>query len=132
MKLTMETFFDGVFAIDLDTILSLEFADINDNHVGIDVNNLKLIESTPTTYYSSKDGINKSLHLISGDPMQVWIEYDGVEKQLNVTLAPLYYPKLEIPLLSTSLDLSSIFMDSMYMGFSSSTGAIASSHYILG
>nr|DAD28260.1 TPA_asm: hypothetical protein HUJ06_029728 [Nelumbo nucifera] len=125
-------FSNHVFAIELDTILSPEFDDINDNHVGIDVNNLKSIESTPAAYYSSKEGINKSLHLISGDPMQLWIEYDGVEKQLNVTLAPLYYPKPEIPLLSTSLDLSSVFMDSMYVGFSSSTGSIASSHYILG
>nr|DAD31554.1 TPA_asm: hypothetical protein HUJ06_010405 [Nelumbo nucifera] len=125
-------FSNHVFIVELDTILSPEFVDINDNHFGIDVNNLKLIESTPMAYYSSKEGINKNLHLISGDPMQVWIEYDGVEKQLNVTLAPLYYPEPEIPLLSTSLDLSSVSMDSMYVGFSSSTGAIASSHYILG
>nr|DAD34194.1 TPA_asm: hypothetical protein HUJ06_004834 [Nelumbo nucifera] len=113
-------FSNHVFAVELDTILSPEFADINDNHVGIDMNNL------------NKEGINKSLHLISGDPMQVWIEYDGAEEQLNATLALLCYPKPEIPLLSISLDLSSVFMDSMYMGFSSSTGAIASSHYILG
>nr|DAD23834.1 TPA_asm: hypothetical protein HUJ06_025297 [Nelumbo nucifera] len=109
-------FSNHVFAIELE-ILSPEFTDINDNHVGIDVNNLKSIESTPVPYYSSKEGINKSLHLI--------------KKQLNVTLAPLYYPKPGIPLLSTSLELSSIFMDSMYVGFSSSIGAIISSHYIL-
>ncbi|XP_019055364.1 PREDICTED: L-type lectin-domain containing receptor kinase V.9 [Nelumbo nucifera] len=125
-------FSNHVFAVELHTILSPKFANIYDNHVEIDMNNLQSIESILAAYYSSKEEINKSLHLISGDPMQVWIEYDGVEKQLNVTLAPLYYPKPEIPLLSTSLDLSSVFMDSVYVGFSSSTGAIASSHYILG
>ncbi|KAJ6968007.1 hypothetical protein NC653_036062 [Populus alba x Populus x berolinensis] len=46
--------------------------------------------------------------------------------------APVTRTKPTLPLLSTSLDLSSVMLDSMYVGFSSSTGAVASSHYILG
>ncbi|XP_010262571.1 PREDICTED: L-type lectin-domain containing receptor kinase IV.1-like [Nelumbo nucifera] len=121
-----------VFAIELDTILSPEFSDIDDNHVGIDVNSPRSIKAAPAAYYWSEEGKNKSLVLVSGDPIQVWIEYDGVKQQLNVTLAPLANPKPDLPLLSTSIDLSSVFVDSMYVGFSSSTGAVASSHYILG
>ncbi|KAG7964858.1 hypothetical protein I3843_09G192000 [Carya illinoinensis] len=98
-------------AIELDTILNTEFADINDNHVGIDIN---------------------GLNLISGHQMQVWVDYDGVEKQINVTLAPINVDKPKIPLLSLSLDLSPIINDNMYVGFSSSTGSVLSNHYVLG
>ncbi|KAF8397435.1 hypothetical protein HHK36_016351 [Tetracentron sinense] len=121
-----------VFAIELDTIRSPEFGDIDSNHVGVDVNGLTSIESATATFFSAKEGKNKSLGLISGDPMQVWIDYDGVEKKINVTLAPMGTSKPSHPLLSTSIDISSIILDSMYVGFSSSTGAVASSHYILG
>jgi len=72
------------------------------------------------------------LTLISGHVMHVWIDYDEVEKLLNVTVAPVTRTKPTLPLLSTSLDLSSVMLDSMYVGFSASTGAVASSHYILG
>ncbi|KAH1066893.1 hypothetical protein J1N35_031880 [Gossypium stocksii] len=36
------------------------------------------------------------------------------------------------PLLSTTVDLSNVFLDPMYVGFSSSTGEVVSSQYILG
>ncbi|THG09707.1 hypothetical protein TEA_012220 [Camellia sinensis var. sinensis] len=121
-----------LLAVELDTIRSPEFNDINDNHVGIDVNSLKSIVSAPATYYSNSEGINKSLELISGNSMQVWIEYDGVENLLNVTLAPIRSPKPYQSLLSTHINLSTIFLNSMYVGFSSATGAVPGNHYILG
>ncbi|PNT19389.1 hypothetical protein POPTR_009G036300v4 [Populus trichocarpa] len=121
-----------LLAVELDAIRSLDFKDINDNHVGIDVNDLTSIESAPVTYFSGEENENKSLALISGLVMHVWIDYDEVEKLLNVTVAPITRTKPTLPLLSTPLDLSSVMLDSMYVGFSSSTGAVASSHYILG
>jgi serine/threonine protein kinase len=121
-----------LLAVELDAIRSPDFKDINDNHVGIDVNSLISIESAPATYFSDEEKENKSLTLISGHVMHVWIDYDEVEKLLNVTVAPVSRTKPTLPLLSTPLDLSSVMLDSMYVGFSSSTGAVASSHYILG
>ncbi|KAA8543834.1 hypothetical protein F0562_021989 [Nyssa sinensis] len=121
-----------VVAVELDTVKSAEFEDINDNHVGIDVNSLKSIASAPVTYFSDKEGPNKSLVLISGNPIQVWIDYDEVEKLLNVSIAPAGTPKPNHPLLSTPIDLSLILLDSVYVGFSSATGAVASNHYVLG
>ncbi|CAL5334115.1 unnamed protein product [Camellia sinensis] len=53
-----------LLAIEFDTIKNLEFNDINDNHVGIDVNGLNSTVSAPVTYYSNSKGINKSLDLI--------------------------------------------------------------------
>ena len=121
-----------VFAVELDTILSPEMKDVNENHVGVDVNGLVSKISAPVTYFSNKEEKNKSLELISGKAMQVWIDYDDVQKLLHVKIAPLESPKPSMPLLSTSINLSSILLESMYVGFSSATGAIASDHYILG
>ncbi|KAI5603443.1 hypothetical protein BDE02_01G219500 [Populus trichocarpa] len=120
-----------LLAIELDAIRSPEFGDINDNHVGIDVNNLTSIQSAPASYFSEHGG-NEILQLISGDPMQVWIDYDEMDKLLNVTLAPVSVTKPRKPLLSTTIDLSLVLLDSMYVGFSSSTGSVSSHHYILG
>ncbi|XP_034926617.1 L-type lectin-domain containing receptor kinase SIT2-like [Populus alba] len=119
-------------AVELDAVPSPDLKDINDSHVGIDVNSLVSIESAPVTYFSDEEKENKSLTLISGHVMHVWIDYDEAEKLLNVTVAPVTRTKPTLPLLSTSLDLSSVMLDSMYVGFSSSTGEVDSSHYILG
>ncbi|KAI8016507.1 L-type lectin-domain containing receptor kinase I.8 [Camellia lanceoleosa] len=121
-----------LLAIELDTNKNEQFNDIDNNHVGIDVNDLTSIDSVTASYYSSREGKNKTLQLISGNPKQVWIDYDGVKNLLNVTLAPIPSPKPNRPLLSTSIDLSPILLDSMYVGFSSSTGEAATNHYILG
>ncbi|XP_056170379.1 L-type lectin-domain containing receptor kinase IV.1-like [Syzygium oleosum] len=122
-----------VFGVELDTILNSEFHDINDNHVGINLNGLTSANSTPAGYYAD-GGEFKNLTLISGKAMQVWVDYDGTEKQIHVTLAPINVTlqKPQTPLLSLSRDLSSIINESMYVGFSSSTGPFLTSHYVLG
>ncbi|KAL5991796.1 hypothetical protein ACLOJK_012707 [Asimina triloba] len=121
-----------VFAVELDTIQSKEFADINDNHVGVDLNSLISTVSAPASYFTA-GGRSRSLQIASGDAMQVWIEYDGGQKQLNVTLSPIGVVKPSRPLLSTTVNLSSVLTDdAMFVGFSSSTGSMLTSHYILG
>ncbi|KAI5429819.1 variant 3, L-type lectin-domain containing receptor kinase IV.1 [Lathyrus oleraceus] len=62
----------------------------------------------------------------------VWIEYDGEKKKIDVTLAPIDVVKPKQPLLSFAKDLSPILNNSMYVGFSSATGSVITSHYILG
>uniref|UniRef100_A0A2N9IQ15 non-specific serine/threonine protein kinase n=1 Tax=Fagus sylvatica TaxID=28930 RepID=A0A2N9IQ15_FAGSY len=121
-----------ILAIELDTVLSPDVQDRDKNHVGIDVNSLDSVEAAPATYFSDQEGKNISLELMSGNPMHLWIEYDETEKLLNVTLAPTSIPKPNRPLLSTHINLSQIFLESMYVGFSAATGVVASDHYILG
>jgi hypothetical protein len=121
-----------ILAIELDTAQNPEFEDIDKNHVGIDVNSMKSNESAPAMYFFDKEGKNISLDLMSRNPMHLWIDYNEVEKLLNVTLAPATIPKLNRPLLSTRINLSQILLESMYVGFSSATGTLASDHYILG
>ncbi|KAE8688681.1 putative L-type lectin-domain containing receptor kinase I.11 [Hibiscus syriacus] len=123
------------FAVEFDTINSIDMGDIDDNHVGIDLNGVKSNKQVTARYFSNEERRNISLNLKSGHPIQVWIDYNGHQQLLNVTLAPDNVPKPNPPLLSTSIDLSDILMDTMYVGFSAATGSIqstSSSHYILG
>ncbi|KAJ6699563.1 hypothetical protein OIU79_012762 [Salix purpurea] len=121
-----------VVAVELDTRRNIEFNDLDGNHVGIDINGLESVRYASAGYYSQLNGKLTNLTLISGQRMQVWIEYGGMEKQLNVTIAPIDVDKPSRPLLSLSRDLSPYLNSSMYIGFSSSTGSIYSSHYVLG
>ncbi|TQD90718.1 hypothetical protein C1H46_023721 [Malus baccata] len=119
-----------IFAVEFDTVQDFEFGDINDNHVGIDINSLKSNASAAAAYY--KDSVSKqSLNLKSGKPIQAWIDYDSSRNLMNVTISP-SSTKPKIPLLSFQVDLSPILQEFMYVGFSASTGLLASSHYISG
>ncbi|KAI3987060.1 hypothetical protein MKX01_036850 [Papaver californicum] len=116
-----------VVAVELGTSSNTDFDDIEGVHVGIHINDII--------------GIYRNLSLLDGDPIQVWIEYDGVKKKLDLTFAPVLANKPDIPitvlkpltpLLSYDRDLSNIILDSMYIGFSSESKSPITSHYILG
>ncbi|KAK1399897.1 hypothetical protein POM88_009760 [Heracleum sosnowskyi] len=67
------------------------------------------------------DQVKEELYLKSGKTIQAWIDYDSGRNELNVTLS-LSFGKLKFSVLSYHVDLSPIFRDYMYVGFSSSTG----------
>uniref|UniRef100_A0A804KHR9 non-specific serine/threonine protein kinase n=1 Tax=Musa acuminata subsp. malaccensis TaxID=214687 RepID=A0A804KHR9_MUSAM len=122
-----------VLAIEIDTIYNPDVLDIDDNHVGIDINSVKSSTSHVAGYYADDTGSFTDLSLRSEKAMQVWIDYDGHEMLLNVTMAPIPMAKPHKPLLSATIDLSSVLLsDPMYVGFSSSTGSFKTSHYVLG
>ncbi|KAK4436612.1 L-type lectin-domain containing receptor kinase S.4 [Sesamum alatum] len=112
-----------VFAVEFDTVKDYNFWDINDNHIGIDINSL----ASNASVSASKEGIN----LKSGMMIQAWVDYDSTRQKLDVTLS-LSSSKPSVPILSFPVDLSPIFMEYMYVGFSASTGLLASSHFISG
>ncbi|KAF8768955.1 hypothetical protein HU200_007097 [Digitaria exilis] len=113
-----------ILAVELDTVLNYEFADIDNNHVGIDVDSLRSVAAASAGYYDADDN--------GGEAMQVWVDYDGNSTVLDVTLAPAGEPKPNKPLVSISVDLAAVVPAGAYVGFSSSTGAMACSHYVLG
>ncbi|OAY72650.1 L-type lectin-domain containing receptor kinase IV.1 [Ananas comosus] len=127
-----------IVAVELDTILNSEFHDIDDNHVGIDINGLRSYKDNTAGYYTDDTGEFRNLTLISGKAMQVWVDYDGVDLKLNVTLSPVNAigrstTKPTKPLLSFPVNLSSVLFDlPVHVGFSSSTGSVLTSHYIIG
>ncbi|KAL6987658.1 hypothetical protein U1Q18_013405 [Sarracenia purpurea var. burkii] len=112
-----------VVGVELDTI---------NNHVGININSLDWVVAELAGYYAGENGQFQNLSLISGKAMQVWVEYDGGKKQMDVTMAPIKAEKPNKPLLSLSRDLSPYINRDMYVGFSSETGSVVTSHYLLG
>ncbi|WCJ25848.1 Concanavalin A-like lectin protein kinase family protein [Euphorbia peplus] len=120
-----------IVAVEMDTFQNSDFEDINGNHVGIDINSLVSAVSHRAGYYDHQ-GKFIQLELKSGQNLQVWVEYDGVDNILNVTIHPVSIQKPKHPLLSLVKDLSPYINEFMFVGFSSSNGRIIASHYILG
>ncbi|KAJ0014980.1 hypothetical protein Pint_20205 [Pistacia integerrima] len=87
-----------LFAVEFDTIQNTEFLDINDNHVGIDINSLASNISSAAAYIDDSS-TKQNLSLISGKPILAWIDYDASENLLNVTISP-HSSKPRLPLLS--------------------------------
>ncbi|KAF9676852.1 hypothetical protein SADUNF_Sadunf08G0046500 [Salix dunnii] len=128
---TVDGGFSGhIFAVEFDTHRDYDFFDINDNHVGVNINSMVSNKSVPAAYFLL-DSEKKELNLTSGKPIQAWVDYDSVKNQLEVRLSP-FSTKPIYPILSIDIDLSKILNDSMYVGFSSSTGLLTSTHYVLG
>ncbi|KAJ9539902.1 hypothetical protein OSB04_026408 [Centaurea solstitialis] len=110
-----------LFAVEFDTVQDLEFSDINDNHVGININSMKSDYSTKAGFFVDGNSTKQDLILKSGKKIQAWVDYDAVKPQLNVTIS-LNPDKPVKPILSVPVDLTSVFHDFMYVGFSASTG----------
>ncbi|CAL5047527.1 unnamed protein product [Urochloa decumbens] len=121
-----------LFAVELDSSQNDEFKDIDDNHIGININSLTSLQSKPAAFYDEKNGMFKNLSLVSGKEMQVWVDYDCETTHINVTLAPLSLAKPSKPLLSATYNLSTLLEDPSYIGFSASTGPINCLYCVLG
>nr|XP_027120626.1 L-type lectin-domain containing receptor kinase IV.1-like [Coffea arabica] len=123
-----------LFAVELDTIQNPDFDDINDNHVGIDINSMRSKVSQPASYRANNKNSFDNLTLASGQPMQLWVEYDGMDRRIDVTLSPIAAAKPHTPLLSLRYDLSPILRQTMYVGFSAATSPINSGigNFVLG
>ncbi|KAF5747639.1 lectin-domain containing receptor kinase VI.3-like [Tripterygium wilfordii] len=121
-----------VFAVEFDTVNGFnDRVDSKGNHVGININSMTSYASEPASYHTSNTN-KEDIWLESGDPIHAWIEYDGLNKLVNVTISRLEIEKPGEPLLSYGVDLTSIIKEKMYVGFSASTGQKVSSQYILG
>ncbi|XP_021888183.1 L-type lectin-domain containing receptor kinase VIII.1-like [Carica papaya] len=111
----------GFVAVEFDTLMDVEFKDINGNHVGLDLN----------TMVSSEVGDLGAIDidLKSGDIVNSWIEYDGSTRIFNISVS---YSNLKPkdPILSVILDLDQYVNDFMYVGFSGSTQGSTETHSI--
>lgn len=120
-----------VFAVELDTIWNPDFEDINNNHVGVDVHSPMSVGIASASYYSDVTKKNESINLLSGKPIQVWVDYEGI--LLNVSMAPLEVKKPSRPLLSQEINFSEVFPNrsGLFVGFSAATGTAISYQYVL-
>ncbi|XWS55492.1 hypothetical protein CRYUN_Cryun09bG0004900 [Craigia yunnanensis] len=120
-----------IFAVEFDTVNGFnDSSDSEGNHVGINLNSMYSDKLEPASYYVNNTDRKEEIKLESGDPIQAWIEYDG--NFVNVTISPLNLEKPSKPLISYPIDLTPFVEETMYVGFSASTGKKSSSHFILG
>lgn len=111
----------------------MEFGEKNNNHVGIDINGHRSTLAAPALYFNTPSGMGKkNLSLLSGNIMQVWVEYNCQEMKQNVKISAIDIPIPTILLLSLPTDLASVISNTTYIGFSESSSSIISSHYVLG
>ncbi|KAL1225150.1 L-type lectin-domain containing receptor kinase IV.3 [Cardamine amara subsp. amara] len=120
-----------VLAVEFDTIQNPEFNDTNNNHVGININSLNSVNSSPAGYWNENDQF-QNLTLISRKRMQVWVDYDGLTHKIDVTMAPFAEDKPRKPLVSIVRDLSSVLLQDMFVGFSAATAYVLSEHLVFG
>ncbi|ESQ45150.1 hypothetical protein EUTSA_v10010158mg [Eutrema salsugineum] len=108
-------------AVEFDTLMDVDFKDINSNHVGFDVNGV--VSSV------SGDLGTVDIDLKSGNTVNSWIEYDGSSRVFNVSVS---YSNLKpkSPFLSFPLDLDRYVNDFMFVGFSGSTQGSTEIHSI--
>uniref|UniRef100_A0A0R0L0T5 non-specific serine/threonine protein kinase n=1 Tax=Glycine max TaxID=3847 RepID=A0A0R0L0T5_SOYBN len=111
----------GFIAVEFDTLMDVEFKDINGNHVGVDLNSVVSSEVG--------DLANVGVDLKSGDLINAWIEFDGSSKGLSVWVS---YSNLKPkdPVLTMNLDVDKYLNDFMYVGFSASTQGSTEIHRI--
>ncbi|GMY14103.1 probable L-type lectin-domain containing receptor kinase S.5 [Fagus crenata] len=99
----------NVLAVEFDTKKSYQ-EDLDDNHVGLDVNSIYSIEQVSLTDY----GVN----LNSSSDVTVKVQYDG--KAMNVSMTNGTGGNVQI--ISRPLNLSDYLPEEVFVGFSASTG----------
>jgi len=124
-------FSNHILAVEFDTFKDPELNDLDDNHVGVDINSVVSNRSVRAVQFKGSATNKVDLDLKSGNVIQAWIEYNSQMNQLDVKISEDSARPKSI-LLSYQVNLSDILQESMYIGFSASTGSYASSHYILG
>ncbi|KAG6545907.1 hypothetical protein Mapa_012562 [Marchantia paleacea] len=102
-------------AIEFDTFRNLDFGDISNNHVGVDLENL--------TSKASRDASDVGIILYGGEPVHAWIDLDAVSGNLEVRISK-NDSRPAHAFLNHSLLLVDVFDDSgpVYVGFSGSNG----------
>ncbi|KAK0587409.1 hypothetical protein LWI29_022408 [Acer saccharum] len=112
-----------LLAVEFDTGRNPEFNDPDDNHIGIDLNNLESIKVASAGYYtsSSSNGSFVPVRMKSGQNIHAWIDFDGTNFEINVTIAPIGVPKPSIPTLNyKDQAIANYVSNEMFVGFSAS------------
>ncbi|KAI3730381.1 hypothetical protein L1987_61551 [Smallanthus sonchifolius] len=118
-----------MFGVEFDVFRNEEFGDIDGNHVGIDVNSVTSVISHTAGYYPDGGRDFATLKLNDGRNYQVWIKY--MNFTIDVSMAPVGEKPGNCLICNAPLNLSDVFEDEMYVGFSAATGTLSQSHNIL-
>ncbi|MED6144928.1 hypothetical protein PIB30_020050 [Stylosanthes scabra] len=112
---------DSFFAVEFDTSFDPALGDINDNHVGVDLNSI--------VSFASVDTLSRGVDLKSGKAINVWIEYRDSMKMVRVWVS-YSSTRPPSPILASQMDLSEQLKEFMHVGFSASNGGGSAVHVI--
>ncbi|KAF3634000.1 L-type lectin-domain containing receptor kinase S.1 [Capsicum annuum] len=109
-----------LLAIEFDTGRNPEFNDPDRNHIGIDLNSIESVVTQTAGYYNGSDSF-VPLNMRTGQNIHAWVELNGPEFEINVTIAPAGMSRPVRTLLSYSNPVIANYTSAqMYMGFSAS------------
>ncbi|KAF8399777.1 hypothetical protein HHK36_015647 [Tetracentron sinense] len=110
-----------LLAVEFDAGQNPEFNDPDGNHVGIDLNNIESIKTETAGYYNSTAGDFIAVDMRNGQNVRAWIEFDGTEFEINVTIAPAGVSRPSMPLLTYKNPVIANYVSTeMFVGFSAS------------
>ncbi|PKA62672.1 L-type lectin-domain containing receptor kinase VIII.1 [Apostasia shenzhenica] len=109
----------AVVGVEFDTVMDVEFEDINGNHVGLDLNTMV------SAMVSDLD--SAGIDLKSGNRINAWIDYAGGVLQAFISYSEV---QPENPVLAFPVDLAQFVEDFMFVGFSGSTQGSTEIHSI--
>ncbi|KAH7866771.1 hypothetical protein Vadar_024708 [Vaccinium darrowii] len=112
-----------LLAVEFDVGRNSEFKDPDNNHVGIDLNNIESAVTATAGYYNSTAAGDDliPLDMRNGQNIHAWIEFDGTQFEINVTIAPIGVSKPIKPLIRFQDPVIANYVSSeMYVGFSAS------------
>lgn len=109
-----------LLAVEFDTGRNPEFNDPDDNHIGIDLNSIVSMRTQSAGYYNSSGGF-VPIRMRNGQNVRAWIEFDGTNFEINVTVAPLNVPRPSRPTLTFRDPVIANYVSTeMFVGFSAS------------
>ncbi|GFZ03874.1 concanavalin A-like lectin protein kinase family protein [Actinidia rufa] len=109
-----------LFAVEFDVGRNPEFNDPDNNHVGIDLNNIESAETAPAGYYNTSGDLIP-VNMRNGQNIHAWIEFDGPRFEINITIAPIGVSRPSRPLLTFKNPVIANYLSSeMFVGFSAS------------
>ncbi|KAL7595703.1 hypothetical protein Lser_V15G30804 [Lactuca serriola] len=117
----LKTLDSSFLAVEFDTNFDQGLDDINDNHVGVDLDSIVSVASV--------DLMTNGINLKSGKQITAWIEYRNPEKIIQIWVG-YTQTKPENPILVSPIDLSKRFSGYMYVGFSAANGRGSATHLI--
>ncbi|KAJ0253463.1 L-type lectin-domain containing receptor kinase S.1 [Hirschfeldia incana] len=110
-----------LLAVEFDTGLNTEVNDIDGNHVGIDLNTILSTKAEPAGYYDSVNGSFVSVNMRNGQNIHAWIDFDGPNFEINVTIAPTGVRRPLRPTLTFRDPVIANYVSAdMFVGFSAS------------
>lgn len=111
----------GAVAVEFDTLMDIEFKDINGNHVGLDLN------SMISSQVADLESVNVNLR--SGELVNSWVEFTGSTQQLSVSIS-YSNTKPKSPILSIKTNLNQYMNEFMFVGFAGSTQGSTEVHSV--